>query len=195
MSIATQRYGAVAMILHWVMALGILALLAIGLIMVHGSLDPGTMFRLFQLHKSIGITILLAALLRLVWRLLHRPPTLPASMGLHEIRLAKLGHALLYGEMFFLPLSGWALVSSSVFAIPTVLFGVIPWPDLPVLSHLQDKAPVEAVFTTLHAYGAYFLIGVLALHILAALRHHFVLRDAVLLRMLPPFRKTRVEDR
>ncbi|NVN04762.1 cytochrome b [Asaia spathodeae] len=194
MSLATQRYGAVAMILHWIMALGILALLAIGLIMVHGSLDPGTMFRLFQLHKSIGITILLAALLRLIWRLLHRPPVLPASMAQHEIRLAKLGHFLLYGEMFFLPLTGWALVSSSVFAIPTVLFGLISWPDLPYLPHLADKRPVEAVFTTLHAYGAYFLMAVLALHILAVLRHHFILRDAVLMRMLPSWRRTRHKD-
>lgn len=182
LSVAGGRYTAIAMILHWIMALGILALLGIEFVMVHGSLDPGTMFRLFQLHKSIGITTLLAALLRLVWRLFHHPPTLPPDMPGLEKRLARFGHWALYGEMLFLPLSGWALVSSSVFAIPTVLYGVIPWPDLP---YLADKKPVEDFFTTLHAYGAWGLIVLIALHVGAALRHHFMLRDDVLRRMLP----------
>ncbi|WP_243443939.1 cytochrome b [Asaia prunellae] len=137
MTTSSERYGAVAMILHWIMALGILFMLGLGLVMVHGSLDPGIMYRLFQLHKSIGITLLAVALLRVVWRFLHHPPAFPASMSLGEIRLAKLGHALLYMELFFMPLSGWALVSSSVFAIPTVLYGIVPWPDLPFLSISQ----------------------------------------------------------
>lgn len=185
LSVTGVRYTAIVMILHWVMAIGILALLGIGLVMVHGSLDPGTMFRLFQLHKSIGITILLAALLRLVWRLFHHPPVLPSGMRVLEKRLARFGHWALYGEMLFLPLSGWALVSSSVFAIPTVLYGVVPWPDLPYLPHLADKKPVEDFFATLHAYGAWGLIVLIALHVGAALRHHFMLRDDVLRRMLP----------
>lgn len=179
------RYTAVAMILHWVMAVGIMSLLAIGLIMVHGALDPGTMFRLFQLHKSIGLTILLAALLRLVWRLTHRPPALPAAMPALERRLAQLGHLALYGEMLFLPLSGWALVSASVYAIPTVLYGVIPWPDLPYLPDLANKAGAERLLTSVHAYGAWLLMALLSLHLLAALRHRVILHDEVLDRMLP----------
>ncbi|WP_240149265.1 cytochrome b [Asaia sp. As-1742] len=182
-----RRYDPVAVTLHWVMALGILTLIGIGLVMVHLTLGPSRLFALYQLHKSIGITILIAACLRLMWRFVRPPPPLPPDMAPGERRLAGLAHLALYAEMIGLPLTGWAVVSSSVFAIPTVLFGVIPWPDLPWLSSLPDKKPVEAVFSAIHAYGAYLLIALIVLHGFAALRHHFVLHDEVLARMLPKF--------
>ncbi|RUT27231.1 cytochrome B [Asaia sp. W19] len=184
-----SRYDLVAMGLHWLMALGILALIAIGLAMVHGGLPPGTMFRLFQLHKSIGITILLAALCRLAWRLAHRPPVFVGTMPRMERHLAALAHAVLYAAMILLPLSGWAVVSSSVYAIPTVLYGLIPWPDLPYLPHLANKQPVEDAFSALHSYGAYGFIALITLHVLAALRHQLILKDGVLERMLPQLGK------
>lgn len=180
-----ERYTHVAIILHWVMALGIIALAAIGLFMVHGSPSPERLFQLYQLHKSIGITILLAAFLRVGWRLLHHPPALPDSMPPFEQRVAATGHGLLYAFLFALPLSGWAMVSASVYDIPTLLFGIVPWPDLPILSTLADKAPVEALLKHVHAYAAWTLIAVVAGHAGAALRHHYILRDNVLRRMLP----------
>jgi cytochrome b561 len=175
------------MLLHWTMALGIAALLIIGLVMTQLTLPPMRLFQLYQLHKSIGITVLLAACLRLGWRLTHRPPPLPNAMPPVERRAAAGSHLVLYAFLFGLPLTGWALVSASVFDIPTVLFGVIPWPHLPVLHDLANKAPAEAVLKRVHAYGAWTLIGVLVLHVGASLRHHLVLRDDVLLRMLPRF--------
>ena len=72
-----------------------------------------------------------------------------------------------------------------MFGLPTVLYGVIPWPDLPVLPSLPDKAPVENLLKQVHAYGAYALIALIVLHAAAALRHHFILKDDVLTRMLP----------
>jgi cytochrome b561 len=87
-----------------------------------------------------------------------------------------------------LPLSGWAMVSVSVLGIPTVLFGTILWPDLPVLSTLSDKAPVEAVLKVLHHWAAWGLLALITLHVAAALRHQFVLHDQVLRQMLPSFR-------
>jgi cytochrome b561 len=99
------------------------------------------------------------------------------------------GHLMLYALMFALPLTGWALVSVSVLNIPTVLYGILPWPDLPLLPSLDDKAPVEHLLKLVHAYGAYALIALVALHTAASLRHHFIIRDAVLRRMLPHLRR------
>ena len=189
---SVERYTRLAIILHWIMALNIAALVIIGLLMVHGGLTPDTMFWLYQLHKSIGITVLLAAVVRLVWRLSHRPPPLPPTMQPGEKTAAHAGHIILYAALFIIPLTGWALVSSSVFGIPTVLYGWVPWPDLPVFSTLTDKAPVEAVLKTIHAYGAYALIALVALHILAALRHQFLLRDDIMARMLLHWGKSRL---
>jgi cytochrome b561 len=177
----------VAIILHWVMALGILALAAIGLVMVHLNIPLRRKFELYQLHKSIGVTILLAALLRMGWRLMHKPPELPAHMPSLEQAAAVGGHLILYFFLFALPLTGWALVSASVLGIPTVLYGVIPWPHLPILTTLTDKAPVEAFLKHIHAYGAWTLIAIVAGHAGAALRHHFIKHDEVLLRILPRF--------
>jgi cytochrome b561 len=180
-----DRYTVVAIILHWVMALGILALAVIGLLMVHAHLPLHRKFALYQLHKSIGITILLAAFLRVLWRLWHKPPALPAHMPQLEQLAARGGHLALYFFLFALPVTGWALVSASVLSIPTHLYGVIPWPHLPVLSTLHNKAPVEAILKLVHRYGAWTLLAVVAGHAAAALRHHFVKRDDVLTRMLP----------
>ena len=94
-------------------------------------------------------------------------------------------HVLLYVLMIGMPLVGWALVSASPLNIPTVLFGVIPWPHLPIFSDLHDKAHVAPVLGMIHAYGAYVLIALLLLHAGAALRHHLVMRDEVLRRMIP----------
>ncbi len=179
------RYTLVAIILHWVMALGIVALAGIGLAMTHLKLDPLRLFQLYQLHKSVGITILLAAILRLGWRLAHRPPELPSSMTATARGAAEASHLLLYIFLLALPLTGWALVSASVLDIPTVLYGVVPWPHLPVLSTLANKQPIEDALKQVHAYGAWALIALVAVHAGAALHHHFIAGDDVLRRILP----------
>ncbi len=184
---AGARYTSVAIVLHWLIALAILEQIALGLAMTQSGLAPVRQFQLFQLHKSVGITILLLVLLRVLWRLVHRPPPLPAAMPAVERRAAEGTHLVLYALLLFMPLTGWAVVSASPFNIPTVLYGIVPWPHLPVLSSLHDKAPVEAVLKAVHAYGAWVLIALLVLHVLAVLRHVLVLDDDVLWRMLPLF--------
>ncbi len=182
--IAQARYHAVSVALHWLIALGILALIAIGLAMTHLALAPMLKFQLYQLHKSIGVTVLLAVLVRILWRLGHRPPPLPDLQRLEKA--AALGmHALLYVLMVALPVTGWALVSVSPFNLPTVLYGLLPWPHLPVLATLKDKAPVETVLKFIHGKLGWLLLALVVLHAAAALRHHFILRDGVLWRMLP----------
>ncbi|HLZ66323.1 MAG TPA: cytochrome b [Aliidongia sp.] len=182
--IAPTRYGTVSIALHWVIALGILALIVLGLAMTHLGLAPMMKFQLYQLHKSIGVTVLLAVLLRILWRVTHRPPPLPAMPPL-ERAAAEGTHRLLYLLMLAIPLTGWALVSVSPFNLPTVLYGLVPWPHLPPFPDLANKAQVEAVVRFIHAKLAWGFAALIALHAGAALRHHFVLRDGVLHRILP----------
>ena len=184
------RYTVVAILLHWLIAAGIAALIVIGLVMTQLSaqLPQMEVFKLYQLHKSIGITVLLLAVFRLVWRLTHRPPPLPREMPAAEKGAAHGLHWLLYVFMIGMPLVGWAVVSSSPFNLPTVLYGLIPWPDLPILPALADKAAVSHVLAWVHAYGAWILIALLAVHIGAGLRHHFIKRNGILGRMIPGLR-------
>jgi cytochrome b561 len=141
------------------------------------------------LHKSIGITIRLAALLWLVWRLTHRPPALHDTVTRTEQAAASGAHWLLYFLLFGLPLSGWALVSVSPLGIPTVLYGMVPWPHLPGFGDVIDKVAAGKTIGSIHAWGAYGFSGIVILHAAAAIRHHFVLRDDVLTRMMPRRRR------
>ena len=184
MSKVTRRYSRVAILMHWISALCVLGLLGMGLLMVHGDLAPMRRFQLYQSHKSVGITVLVLTLLRLAWRLGHKPPPHPEAMPARERRAASAAHLTLYGLLVGLPLAGWAVVSLSSFNIPTVLFGQIPLPHLQ-LSGLFDQAAGEAVMKRVHAYSAWFLGSLVVLHVSAALRHHWVLRDDVLRRMAP----------
>ncbi|HLN25406.1 MAG TPA: cytochrome b [Patescibacteria group bacterium] len=181
------RYDGVAILVHWLTAAAVLCLFVMGTTMT--SLRPGSalQFQLYQMHKSVGITVLGLTVLRVLWRLGHRPPPLPQTMPLWERRAAQAGHLLLYVALIGLPLLGWATVSASPLNLPTLLYGVIPWPHLPILSTLPDKAPVAKALAALHDAGAWALLVLLAVHVGAAMRHHMVLHDAVLRRMLPRF--------
>jgi cytochrome b561 len=181
------RYTAVAILLHWLIAAAIAALIVIGLLMTQFSarLPQMEVFKLYQLHKSIGITVLVLAVLRVLWRFTHRPPPLPREMPAAEKGAAHGLHWLLYLFMIGMPIVGWAVVSSSPFNLPTVLYGLVPWPDLPILPTLARKAEVSHVLAWVHAYGSWALIALLAVHIGAGLRHHFIKRDATLARMIP----------
>lgn len=183
--VSARRYSAVAILLHWTSALGVLALIGMGLAMSHLDLAPMRRFDLYQWHKSVGLTVLALTVLRLAWRLAHRPPPYPAAMPARERRAAGAAHGLLYGLLAALPLTGWAVVSLSPYAIPTVLYGLVSWPHLPLARLVADRAAAEAAVARVHAVGAWLLGALLVLHIAAALRHHLVLRDDVLRRMLP----------
>jgi cytochrome b561 len=175
------------MLLHWLTAAGIAALIVIGLIMTQltSQISQMEIFTLYQLHKSVGITVLLLVVVRVLWRFAHRPPALPEEMTSAEKGAAHGLHWLLYLFMIGMPLTGWAVVSSSPFNLPTVLYNRVPWPDLPVLPTLANKAAVSHVLGLVHAYGSWILIALLGIHIGAAVRHHVVKRDPILARMVP----------
>ena len=184
---STYRYGAVAMTLHWLLAAMILFMLGLGPFMTSlDEADPRT-FPLFQLHKSIGLTILMLSLARLGWRLTNPVPALPSGMSVPERFAARAVHVLFYVLMIAIPLIGWATVSSAALAVPTMWFGLFEWPHIPFLADLPraDKRVIEGPLAVTHAVLAFSMLALVVLHVAAALKHQFRDRDDVLKRMLP----------
>lgn len=192
MAKAHNRYSTVAIVLHW--AIAALILFNLYLALQFDSLRGLAKFNTFQLHKSVGLTVLMLSLARLAWRLTHRPPPLPAEMPRWEKLGAQVAHWVLYGLMIGIPISGWVIVSASPTNLPTVIFKTVPWPHIgfihdlamPVRRALEDQ--VEQVHMLL-GYGMAFLI---VLHVAAALKHQFRNRDEVLGHMLPFVRRKSV---
>jgi cytochrome b561 len=177
-----ERWGALAMAFHW--AIVVLIITQFVLANLAESLPLG-MVKLATLarHKSVGITILGLAALRLGWRLANRGhnPPLPADLKGYERFLARLTHEGLYLVLFAMPLTGWMMSSARNY--PVSWFGWVTLPDF--------VAPNEAVFeamVTAHGVLAWTLVALATLHVLAAFQHHFIRKDDVLRRMLPGVR-------
>ncbi|VVE87481.1 cytochrome B [Pandoraea bronchicola] len=186
------KYTRVAMLLHWAVALSMLGNVAIGqtiALLSDATLEKIDVRFWIDLHKSIGITVLGLAILRILWRATHRPPALSQVFASWERTAAHLVHWLLYVVIFALPLSGWAHDSAWVAASthPLVLFGSVPFPRMGFLMTMNDasKDYWHDVLGNVHAYCAYSLYVLLALHIGGALKHQWVDRHPVLGRMLP----------
>jgi cytochrome b561 len=173
----TSSYKSGAKALHWLLALMVFGLLGLGLYMTGLKTTPQKI-QLYMTHKSVGLTVLLLMLIRLLYRWRNPAPALPAAMAAWQKRLASLTHIALYLLLFAMPISGWLMNSASGF--PMKYFGWFRVPDL-----IARDAERLAFFKTAHEYIAWTLIALLALHVLAALKHHFLNRDDVLRRMLP----------
>jgi cytochrome b561 len=152
-----------------------------------GFLKGLAQFNVFQLHKSVGITILVLSVARLVWRLVNPPPPESSHMKPWEKAAAVSVHWGFYVIMIVMPLSGWIVVSTSTLNLPTLLYQLIPWPHFPVVHDLSagSKATVNQASGTTHLILAWSVLGLLALHVGAVVKHHFLDRDPVLGRMLP----------
>lgn len=184
----SPHYTTVAITLHWLIAVAIVALLAAGLWMTDAIKQPETRnvaYRVYQWHKALGLIVLVLTFARLAWRLMNPPPPLPSGMSWIERTGAQLSHGAFYVLMVGIPLAGWAMVSASPLGLPTIIFGLFEWPHLPFLPDLADKPSAEKVFKLAHKFMGFALMGLLGLHIAAALKHQFVNRDDVLARMLP----------
>lgn len=180
-SLTQSRYSRVAIWLHWIIAVLIIGQLVGGKVMTW--MDPTSLkFELYQYHKSFGIMILLLSFIRLFWRFGHKPPALPETMKPWERRLAGLSHKAFYALMIGIPLSGWAMVSASTFGIKTKLFKIVPWPHIPGVPQSTD---LENILKSVHEWMGVFIFVLLALHIGAALKHHYKDKDNVLSRMVP----------
>jgi cytochrome b561 len=173
-----EAYGSVAKFLHWSIVLLIVP--QYFLADIADELPEGSQraSELISLHKSIGLTVLLLAVLRLLWKLLNRPHPTPIDGVMWQRKAATVGHFILYVLIFLQPLSGWA--QSSAMGYPVSLFG---WVSFPALVP-KDKALHETL-EELHEFFFYALLVVAVVHIVAAVYHHRVLKDSTLRRMLP----------
>lgn len=172
-----ESWNPVAKFLHWLIALLIFTQLVLGWLAASWHLSP-TKLDLFVWHKSTGILILLLALVRLAWRLSHRAPALPVDMPRWERIAARVSHVLLYVLMITMPIVGWVVNSAA--GVPFRIYWQIPLPGIVAPDdHIADLAAAT------HFSLGILLVALLVVHIGAALRHHFVKRNDVLVRMLP----------
>jgi cytochrome b561 len=176
-----HRYHGLSILLHWVLALALLVIFSVGVYMADLPFSPQRL-KLFNWHKWAGVSFLALSVLRLLWRVIQKPPELPDTVARNmpgwQMRAFHATHIALYALFFVVPLIGWAYSSAAGF--PIVLFGVLPLPDL--LS--ADKALAELI-KPLHAVAAFTLGGLVVLHVAAALKHQWVDRDGLLLRIMP----------
>lgn len=177
-AVAMPRYGRVAIALHWLIGAGLLAQIAFGFLL--DEIAPrGTPARagVINLHKSLGIALAVLIVLRLVWRLRHRPPAWPVSMSIWQQRAARIGHAALYACMIVMPASGYLASNFSKHGVRLFSMRLPAWgPDLP---------PVYAALNLLHVTTALLFTALIVGHVLIAARHALVGRDGALARISP----------
>lgn len=169
------RYSGVAIAFHW----GIALLVLINLFIGFGHELLPALRAWMPAHKSIGISVLVLTVARLAWRIGHRPPPLPAARPAWEKGAAHATHWALYALLLLIPLSGWMMVSGPGGRRPLDWFGAFPIPYLPV-----SKAGA-GLGGSAHGLLGWAMLALVAIHVAAALRHHFLLRDGLLARMLP----------
>jgi cytochrome b561 len=172
------RYDRVAVAFHWIIAIGIVMQVALGLWMIGIPKQPvGVRAYWFNVHKSIGMTLGMLIVLRLSWRLTHRPPPMPSAMPDWQARAARITHVLLYACMLIQPLAGYL---GSVFSgYPIKYFGY----TLPAWGWKDEG--LKDFFSTVHLLNATTFILLICVHVAAALKHWLIDRDGVFQRMLP----------
>jgi cytochrome b561 len=197
MTPSPHRYSSVAIALHWAIALCILSMIPMGLWMTAAIERPESQalaYRIFQIHKSVGFLILALTVVRIVWRVTHRPPTLPGDMKRWEAFAAGATHVAFYGLMLALPLTGWLYVSTGwavsqdrALDVATSWFGLFPIPHLPGVAELTAQMRRALAFQAMgaHAWLAWGAVVLIVLHVGAALKHQFIDRDGVLSHMIP----------
>lgn len=171
----SEQYGSVAKFLHWAMGLLIITMLIIGYFM--GDWGSAT---IYNIHKLTGLSILVLAIFRVFWSIANRRPRLPSDVNRLEKFLARCVQVLLYLCMFVMPLSGWAMTTASG-RYPHIGSNVFPMPGIPTSQTLA-----RTLFE-IHSTAALLLIGLISLHVLGALKHHFIDKDTVLKKILPGF--------
>jgi cytochrome b561 len=177
-----ETFGTVAKAFHWIMALMIVTLLAVGLVMVEMAPSPAK-YKLYALHKSAGLTVFCLVILRLVWRLSHVVPRVPGSLGAVHRFLIKSSPLVLYGLMVLMPISGF--IMSDAGGHPITFFGLYTLPNL-----FAKNPDLSKTAQLVHHYAGLTFIGILVAHTGAAFYHHFILKNTILQRMLPNWFRT-----
>ena len=181
------RYTTPAIVAHWLIALLIIVNLVIGL--TAEKLPDDDIRFAIDTHKSIGVTVLGLVLLRILWRVGHKPPPFSVGMAAWERFLAHAAHYGLYAFMLWMPVTGWLHDSAWKDAPthPMYWFGLFQWPRLGFITSLPaaQKEHLHALFDTMHQYGGYLLIALVLLHLVGALKHQFIDGEPELRRMWP----------
>ncbi len=172
-----HRYSTVSLVFHW--GLAVLILAQILLITAHDVTEGPLSREFIQIHKALGLSILVVTLARIGWRLANPVIALPLDMARWQRIAARTSHVLFYVLLIALPLTGWA--ASSAGGREISWFGLFQWPLLPMV---QDR-DMAGLLMSFHRAGVKLLYVLLAVHILAALKHQFINRDNVLRRMIP----------
>ncbi len=158
-----EDYNTVAKILHWLMAVMILSLLCVGFYMQDLPRDDALRPTLYMMHKASGMTVLFLVVLRLLWRLTHKPPSLNRYSGLVK-KAASISHVSLYILMFAIPLSGFLMSTAGGHAVN--FFGLFEFPLL-----FEKNKDLGKIFSAAHEIFAYTIIGILLLHVAGAIKH------------------------
>jgi cytochrome b561 len=182
----STHYTSTAKTLHWLISLMIFCMLLLGFYMSDLPLSPDKL-KFYSWHKWAGVTVFLLVFIRLSWRITHTPPAMPEEMPQLQQVTATIFHFALYALMFLIPLSGWLMSSAKGFQ--TVWFGVLPIPDL-----LPKDKVVGDALKEVHQALNLLMIGILIVHVFAALKHHFIDKDNVLKRMLPSRKNVAPEE-
>lgn len=182
-----DRYGVVAMTLHWLIAAMVLINIGLGLYFTDLPQDYPGKSLFTQTHKSIGLTVLMLSILRLIWRLMNPQPPLPPGVGPLVRITSKTVHWIFYFLLVAIPLAGWSIVSVSPLNIPTQYFWQFVWPHIGFLNALpaDERNSLLPIFVNTHNTLAFLALALIVLHVGAALYHHVIRKDSVLRRMLP----------
>jgi len=169
------RYSGLAIVLHWLIAAAIIANIALA--WTWDSLPDAQVRPAIDLHKSIGLTVLGLAIMRLLWRIAHKPPELMPGLKQWEVRLAHVTHVLLYVILFAMPLTGWIMDSAYKDAAihPLTVFG-IPFPRIGFITALdpETKKMVHDSFGEAHELVAKLVYALVVLHIAGAIKHQWL---------------------
>ncbi len=171
----SNRFGIVTILLHWLMAILIIIMLALGLYMTRIPISAWKL-KLYGWHKELGILVLMLAMIRITWRLSNITPSLVA-LPWWEILSARAMHWAFYGFMFALPITGWLMTSAS--GLTVSFFGLFLMPDF-----ISPNEHLRLLLLEVHRWLAYGLILAFCGHTAAALKHHFIDKDDILRRIL-----------
>lgn len=150
------------------MAAALLLMITSGLAFDNLEMSKSLKFNMYQWHKSLGILLLLAVTFRIIWRILHYPPQMPNQFSRLDKILGKIGHIALYVGMILMPITGWVMVSSSAYGLPTIIFGWFEWPHIPELS---GNKFLNTISKTMHEFIAYGFIVLVVIHVGAVIKH------------------------
>lgn len=176
---SAARYSRGAIALHWIIA--VLIATNFGLAWIAEELSKEERGAMIGNHKAIGLIVLVLTVVRIVWRLMHKPPPVLDTLKAWEMAVSKVVHILMYGLMLAIPLAGWGMSSIYAKGAPTSIFGLFGFPAMPIA---HEKSTQE-LFHELHEITATIMLVLLALHVGAALKHHFIDKDGTMRRMVP----------